>query len=167
VKTAGTIALIAYAATIIVANWLVANYGLVPVGFGLVAPAGVYAAGFAFTFRDVAHRTLGRNAVILAIAAGAALSAYVSPALALASAAAFIVSELADLTVYEPLARRRWTLAVVCSNAVGIVIDSALFLWLAFGSLAFFDGQVVGKAWTTLVAVAVIAGSRAFLPRHA
>jgi hypothetical protein len=53
---------------------------------------------------------------------------------------------------------------------VTAVIDSWLFLTLAFGSLQFFWGQVVGKAWMTLLAVAVIAtvrAGRAFLPRHA
>ena len=53
------------------------------------------------------------------------------------------------------------------SNTVGLMVDSALFLWLAFGSLAFFWGQVVGKAWMTLLAVVVIAGARAVLPRYA
>jgi hypothetical protein len=34
------------------------------------------------------------------------------------------------------------------------VVDSALFLWLAFGSLALFWGQFVGK---TLMALPVVA----------
>jgi hypothetical protein len=37
----------------------------------------------------------------------------------------------------------------VLSNTVGLLIDSWLFLTIAFGSLAFFWGQVVGKAWMT------------------
>ena len=48
---------------------------------------------------------------------------------------AFLVSELADLAVYEPIRKRGWLPAVVASNIVGICVDSALFLWLAFGSL--------------------------------
>jgi hypothetical protein len=46
-------------------------------------------------------------------------------------------------------------------DSVTAVIDSWLFLTLAFGSLQFFWGQVVGKAWMTLLAVAVIATVRA------
>ena len=42
------------------------------------------------------------------------------------------------------------------SNAVGIVTDSLVFLWIAFGSLEFFKGQVVGKAWMTLAALPVV-----------
>jgi hypothetical protein len=43
-------------------------------------------------------------------------------------------------------------------------------LTLAFGSLQFFWGQVVGKAWMTLAAVIVLAAvryGRALLPRYA
>lgn len=39
------IAVTAYLATIVVANWLTAEYGFVPVGLGLLATAGTYAAG--------------------------------------------------------------------------------------------------------------------------
>jgi queuosine precursor transporter len=35
-------------------------------------------------------------------------------------------------------------------------VDSALFLWLAFGSLQFLAGQIVGKLWMTALAVAII-----------
>ena len=33
-------------------------------GFGLMAPAGVYFAGLAFTFRDLTQEKLGRRAVV-------------------------------------------------------------------------------------------------------
>jgi uncharacterized PurR-regulated membrane protein YhhQ (DUF165 family) len=170
VRGLGVVAWLAFVATVFVANWLVQTYGVVQVGFGLVAPAAVFAAGFAFTFRDLVHRLLGRKWTVAAIIVGALASALVSPRFAFASGVAFVVSELADLTVYEPVARRSWTFGVLASNVVGLVIDSLLFLWLAFGSLAFLPGQLVGKAWTTLVAVAVIVavrGTRALLPRHA
>lgn len=145
-----------YILTIVGANWAITTFGLVPVGFGLVAPAGVYFAGLAFTFRDLTQERLGKGWTIGAILVGAALSALLSPALALASGTAFLLSELADLAVYTPLRRRNWLGAVAASNVVGLVIDSALFLWLAFGSLAFLPGQVVGKAYMTLLAVVVL-----------
>ncbi len=51
-----------YVATIFVANWaIIAAFGVVPVGFGLMAPAGVYFAGLAFTFRDLTQEKLGRQ----------------------------------------------------------------------------------------------------------
>lgn len=157
----GLIALVIYIATIAAANWAVQHYGIVPVGFGLVAPAGVYAAGLAFTLRDLTQDTLGKLAVLGAIAAGTLLSAAVSSGrLALASATAFLVSELLDFAVYTPLHKRGWIRAVAASNLVGLAADSALFLWLAFGSLTFLPGQVVGKAWMTLLAIVLLGGVR-------
>ena len=148
--------LIGYIATIFAANWAIATLGLVPVGFGLLAPAGVYFAGLAFTLRDLTQDRLGRIWTVVAILAGAALSALVSPQFALASGAAFLFSETADFLVYTPLREHHWLGAVVASNLVGLTIDSLLFLWLAFGSLDFLPGQVVGKAWMTVLAVALL-----------
>ena len=149
--------LVGYVLTIPLANWAITTFGLVPVGFGLLAPAGVYFAGLAFTLRDLTQEALGRTWTLAAIGCGALLSLAVSdPFVAGASAVAFLVSELLDFAVYQPLRERRWLTAVAASNAVGLVVDSALFLWLAFGSLDFLAGQIVGKAWITLLAVAVL-----------
>lgn len=164
-KALGWVALAAFIVTVYAANYAVQHWGIVSVGFGLTAPAGVYFVGLAFTLRDIVHRTLGRYAVIGAILVGSALSYWLTDAvtipgghvsLAVASGLAFLVSELSDLSVYEPLRERGWLPAVLASNVVGLVVDSALFLWLAFGSLAFFWGQCVGKAWMTLLAIAVL-----------
>lgn len=161
--------LIGYIGTIVAANWAIQTFGLVPVGFGLMAPAGVYFAGLAFTLRDLTQETLGRRWTLVAIGLGAGLSWLISPAFAIASGLAFLVSELADFAVYTPLRERHWITAVALSNTVGLAIDSALFLALAFGSLDFLAGQVVGKAWMTALAVALlwIWRRRAVLPGHA
>lgn len=159
-KRLGFVAAAAFVGTIIAANWAVERYGVVPVGFGLMAPAAVYFVGLAFTLRDLVHDHLGRVGVLAAIAIGGAVSALVSPAFALASAVAFLLSELADFAVYAPLRDRHWLRAVAASNVVGLVLDSIVFLWLAFGSFSFLSGQIVGKAWMTLLAVAVLAAVR-------
>jgi uncharacterized PurR-regulated membrane protein YhhQ (DUF165 family) len=89
--------------------------------------------------------------------AGALFSALVAPpALVIASAAAFFISEFADLAVYTPLQRRRLLLAVFASSVVGLIVDSAVFLYLAFGSLDYLAGQVIGKAWMVLLALPCI-----------
>ena len=150
-------ALTAYALTIVAANAAIGVFGLVPVGFGLMAPAGVYFAGLAFSLRDAVHEQNGPRRAVGAIVVGALLSALLSPSLALASGAAFLLSELADLAVYAPLRRRSWWAAVALSNTAGAIIDSALFLWLAFGSLDFLAGQIVGKLWMTALAVGLVA----------
>lgn len=150
-------ALALYVSTIVVANWAVRRFGLVPVGFGLTAPAGVYAAGAAFTMRDVLHELAGRRWVVGAIVLGAGLSYWIgSGRLALASGVAFLTSELLDLAVYVPVRRRGWLTAVVASNVAGLVVDSILFLLIAFGSLAHLAGQVIGKLWVTVGTVAVV-----------
>jgi uncharacterized PurR-regulated membrane protein YhhQ (DUF165 family) len=150
------VAAIAYILTIVGANLLIRTVGFIPVGFGLLAPAGVLCVGLSFTLRDLVQEELGKGWTIGCILIGAALSALLSPALALASGGAFLASELADLAVYTPLRRRNWLAAVALSNTVGLVVDSALFLWLAFGSLDFLAGQVVGKGYMTILAVAVL-----------
>src|SRR5262249_1981753 len=89
-----------------------------------------------------------------AIVAGALISALIAPpSLVVASAVAFLLSEVADLVVYTPLARRRLVVAGVASSFVGLVVDSIVFLLLAFGSLEFLAGQVVGKAWMVLASI--------------
>src|SRR5918995_3961919 len=152
----GGLFLLGYVATIFAANWAIASFGVVPVGFGFVAPAGVYFAGLAFTLRDLVQEYLGRVATVVAIAVGAALSALVSPQFAIASGIAFLLSEMADFAVYTPLRRRNWLGAVAASNVVGFVADSAIFLTLAFGSLDFLTGQLIGKGWMTLLAIGLM-----------
>lgn len=157
------IALIAaFAATIPAANWLIGNVGtecipsgpcLIPVGFGLHAPSGVLMIGAALVLRDAVQEYGGIRAALAAIAIGGLLSWAVAPtALVIASVSAFLLAELADLAVYTPLRKRRLGLAVAASGIVGSIVDSAVFLWLAFGSLAFVEGQILGKAWMSLLA---------------
>lgn len=161
----GYLALAAYAATIPAANWMIGNVGecipngpcLIPVGFGLMAPSGVLMIGAALVLRDAVHRLLGWQWAVAAIVFGAGLSFQFSPpALVIASATAFLLSELADLAVYAPLQRKRLALAVAASGFVGAAVDSAVFLWLAFGSLDFIAGQIVGKLWMTVLAAAAL-----------
>lgn len=147
---------ICYIATIFGANWALEEYGIVHVGFGLMAPAGVLFVGLAFTFRDLLQESKGRWWSVAAIVIGALLSYFVAPSFAVASGIAFAASELADFAVYTPLRERHWLGAVALSNTVGLVLDSALFLWLAFGSIAFIEGQIVAKFYMTVMAVIVL-----------
>lgn len=159
--------LVAFLSTIPIANWLIGSVGtkcipagpcLIPVGFGLLAPSGVLVIGAAFVLRDMVHERMGVAWAIAAILAGAAISVVITPpALAIASATAFLLAELADLGVYAPLRERRLALAVIASGIVGSVMDSAVFLLLAFGSLDFLAGQVVGKMWASLAAFGFLA----------
>ena len=158
--------LVAFILTIPIANWMIGNVGavctdngpcLIPVAPGIMAPSGVLMIGLALVLRDLVQRRLGKLWTIGAIITGAILSGVVAPpALVIASATAFLVSEFADFAVYTPLQRKRLVLAVFLSGLVGLVIDSVIFLQLAFGSLDFVTGQIIGKGWMILLALPAI-----------
>jgi hypothetical protein len=155
-----------FAATIPAANWLIGNVGttcipqgpcLVPVGFGLMAPSGVLMIGLALVLRDWVHEVAGWRWALAAVVGGAALSLVFSPpALAVASAAAFLFAELADLAVYAKLRARSKPIAVMASQVVGAALDSALFVYLAFGSLAFSAGTTLGKLYAGAAVAAIL-----------
>jgi len=156
----------AYLGSIVAANWLTARYGFVPMGFGLAATAGTYMAGLAFVARDAVQDTAGRVATLCVLLAGAVLSWFAStPQLALASAAAFGLGELIDMSVYTPLRRRGYIRAAIASNLVGSVVDTFVFLTIAGFGLAplVVAGQLVGKTWITLAVVLGVVGVRAVL----
>lgn len=176
-------AAVAYVGTVVAANAAIQHFvahplpgmapGLVPVGFGLSAPAGVWFVGLALVLRDLVQwalrkpgetrlkARLKRLAIMLAlIACGAGLSYLVAaPRLATASAVAFGVSEMVDFGLFTWVAPR-WSRAVLAGGLAGTVLDSAVFLWLAFGSLAFLPGQVVGKSYGIIAAAVLIAVRR-------
>jgi uncharacterized PurR-regulated membrane protein YhhQ (DUF165 family) len=166
-RAEGLVFLAGFGLCIPAANWLILHAGtfcapggpcLIPVaprGTGyLMAPSGVLMVGLALVLRDLVQRRLGLGWAVAAILGGTLLSALLAPpALVLASAIAFLLSEAADLAVYTPLQRRGLVLAVAASGVVGLVVDSIAFLWLAFGSLDFLAGQVVGKLWMVMLAL--------------
>lgn len=162
----GWVFLALFCLTIPAANWMIGHLGTgcgngvctIPVAPGLLAPSGVVMVGAALVLRDLVQRRLGPLYGVGAILVGAAISAAVAPpALVGASAAAFLLSEFADFAVYTPLARRRLVAAVAASGLVGLVVDSLVFLYLAFGSLDFLAGQIVGKLWMVLIALPFVA----------
>ena len=162
----GLACLIAFGACIPAANWMIGNLGtfcvpdgpcVIPVAPGMSAPSGVLMVGLALVLRDLVQRRLGAKFALAAIAVGTLISAKVAePSLVIASATAFLLSELADFAIYTPLQRRRLVLAVFASSATGLVVDSIVFLQLAFGSLDYLPGQIVGKAWMVLIALPLI-----------
>lgn len=166
-KRLGLLALVAYIVSIPLANWFIQHVGTqsfphgphtIPVGFGYQTPSGVLWIGLALVARDVVQREFGRWPVLGAICLGAALSYFVAPAFAWASGIAFLIGELADFAVYTPLAERRLYLAVLASGAVGAIVDSLLFLQLAFHSTQFWQGNTLGKIWMSGLALPVLWG---------
>ncbi len=108
------------------------NYGfsvapLVKLPDGTMWPPVSLVVGFVFVIRDFAQREIGHK-ILLAMLVGVAISYLMAdPFIAMASAAAFLVSELADWAVYSftgrPLSQR-----ILLSSLLGTPIDSAVFL---------------------------------------
>ena len=145
------------------ANWALERWGIVAIGFGMMAPAGVYFAGATFGVRDALHDVGGRGFVMAAIVVGGGVSLWTAPSFAVASTTAFLISEAADLAVYDPLRKSSWPAAVILSNIVGSVVDSLVFLTLAFGWVAAKSGWVdltIGKAYLVLPSVLLVGALR-------
>lgn len=161
-----------YIGLAVLANWLASRY-LVTVPFTTyVAPAGVFCIGAILVLRDwIQQLTSLRLTLLLVLFGGGAsyaigvLTGWTSlQTIALASLAAFIVSETIEAAIFTPLRKRSLTAGVLASGMVGNAIDSALFLWLAFGSEAFFAGNFIGKAEMIIVGSVLTFGRRAVFP---
>lgn len=152
--------------SVVVANWATSTFGFVPVGFGQAATAGTLAAGIALAARDAIQDALGKWWMLAFLAVAGVLSFLVAdPHIAVASLAAFTVSELLDFAVYTPirnksrLGDKRWAAAVICSDIVGIIADTIVFIGIAFGMSTVWQampGQFIGKAWATVAYLVVL-----------
>lgn len=116
-----------YIALIVLVNYAFSVVPIVKLPDGTPWPPVSLVVGFVFVVRDFAQREVGHR-ILLAMVAGVVIS-YVmaNPYVAVASAAAFLVSELADWAVYSftgrPLSQR-----ILLSSLLGTPIDSAVFL---------------------------------------
>jgi queuosine precursor transporter len=155
-----------FASCVVLANWAILHVGIdngpghprtIPLGLGLSAPSGVLFAGALFTLRDLIHERLGAGRTLLVILATAPLSAVTSaPTIALASVATFLIAEAADWAVYARVRRRGRFTAVAASNIVSSLVDSAVFLSLAFGGTPDWRvvaGMTVGKFAASVLTV--------------
>ncbi len=143
---------ILYVALIVAVNYAFTVVPLVRLPDGTMWPPVALAVGFVFVLRDFAQREIGHK-VLLAMLIGAVLSYFMAgPAVAAASAAAFLVSELADWAVYSytkrPLSQR-----IMLSSAIGAPIDSLVFL----GGIGFLSAAgVVAMTVSKLVGALIV-----------
>lgn len=150
------IAIISYAAAMIVANLTIAAFGPV------VAPINAFLLiGLDLALRDWLHIRL-RSWQMLALIAGAGLVTFLlNPAagtIAVASTTAFVSAAAVDWLVFSKM-RGAWLLRSNTSNIAGAAVDSAVFPLIAFGSLAsqivipMFAAKVCGGAiWAFAIA---------------
>jgi uncharacterized PurR-regulated membrane protein YhhQ (DUF165 family) len=144
-----------YLGSIVVANLLVMQFGIVQAA-GISFPAGAVAIGFTFTARDLVQRRFGKWGCWFWMLVAAGISALFSPTLALASLGAFVVAEGLDWAVFTttPLSFRG---RAIVSNIVGTPLDSVVFVYLAFGPI--WDamwGQTIIKLASSLLIVFLV-----------
>lgn len=151
-----------FALTIPISNWLIDNWGttcipdggpcIIPVGFGLYSPSGVLIMGMALVLRDYVHEKFGLKIAACAIIIGATMAAAFSPpALVTAAVVSWLLAEGSDLVVYDQMRQRGMlALAVLISGTVGAAVDTLLFLYLAFGDVSLFWGNVLGKMYASV-----------------
>jgi queuosine precursor transporter len=170
VRTYASLAVV-YVGLAIFANWLASRY-VVSVGFGRVAPAGVFCIGGVLVLRDWLQQLRGLWWTMPLVYAAGLISWGIGDAagwtslekIAVASVVAFTVSETVEAAVFTPVRNWNFTVGVGLSATVGNAVDSVIFLGIAFGSQAFFLGQFIGKSEMIAFGTLLTLGRRRLLP---
>ncbi len=161
-----------FLAMIPAANYALLHFGtsclpnepcVLPVWFYPViyAPSGVMFAGLAFVLRDILQRMAGLSVSLIAVVCGTVLSyLFVDERLAIAGSIAYFLSEITDTSVYSYLQKYNLIVAIFISACTGLLIDSLVFLHLAFHSYQFLTGQIIGKLWVVILSIPIIQFSR-------
>lgn len=162
-----------FLASIALSNVMVTYLDPVTVWPGVYAPAGVYLVAITLVLRDLVQRFHGLLGLGISLLGGIGLSYWFAASqIVSASLVAFLCSFLVDWAVFSLVWYKMrgkdstvMVTAVLVSGMVSIVVDSFLFLWLA-DLLVFLPGQIIGKAWGTILgALMVWAVAKAF-PRE-
>jgi uncharacterized PurR-regulated membrane protein YhhQ (DUF165 family) len=146
--------LLLYVLSVVLANFLFSAIEPVYL-FGALVPPASLIAGAVFVTRDFAHRSHPRAIWPSMLIAGLLSALLADPRIALASFAAFAVSELVDALIFvraDGSFRRR----VVLSSLVAVPLDTVLFLTLALGTSIDLVPSVLLVCASKLVALAAI-----------
>ena len=118
---------ILYVGLIVLVNWGFSVVPLVDIPGDEKWPPMSLVVGFIFVARDFAQREIGHRVIIAMLIAAVLSYVMADPFVAVASLAAFLISEFADWAVYSftglPFRQR-----VLISSAVGTPLDSIVFL---------------------------------------
>ncbi|MBP6764182.1 MAG: VUT family protein [Rubrivivax sp.] len=158
--------ILAMAAVIVLSNVLVQH----PINDWLTW--GAFSYPLVFLVTDLTNRALGPQAARRVAWVGFAVAVAVSLALApwriaLASGAAFILSQVMDIAVFNRWRAMSWWKAPLIGSLVASCIDTAVFFFLAFAGsdfdwLTLAAGDLAVKA---AMAALLLAPYRALLPR--
>ena len=120
-----------YLGSILVANLLVVQFGIIRFG-PLVFPAGAIAIGFTFSARDFIQQRWGKWGCWIWMIAASLLTYAFNRRIAVASMSAFLIAEGVDWLVFT-LVKGNMTKRILWSNLFGLPLDSVVFVVLAFG----------------------------------
>jgi uncharacterized PurR-regulated membrane protein YhhQ (DUF165 family) len=139
-----------YIASIVAVNWLFVVVPPVTTPLGDLYLA-TFIVGLVFVLRDYAQRQIGHFVLLATFVAGVITWFMVDPALAVASLAAFAISETVDWAIYSftnrPLQKR-----ILVSSLVSVPVDTLVFLNLAgFLTAASFSVEAASKAVGVLI----------------
>ncbi|MEW6100617.1 MAG: VUT family protein [Pseudomonadota bacterium] len=133
---------------------------------------GAFTYPLAFLVTDLTNRAAGpvdaRRVAWAGFGLAVVLSLVLAPwRIALASGAAFIVSQILDIAVFNRWRQQSWWKAPFIGSVVASVVDTLLFFFLAFAGTE-FDWLMLGAGdlsakW--LMAAVLLAPYRAMLPR--
>ena len=133
------------ASNILVQYPVQANLG--PVHLGDFLTWGAFTYPFAFLVTDLTNRYDGaaraRLVVVVGFVVALGLSVVLAtPRIAIASATAFLIGQLLDISVFSRLrASRAWFLPPLAASLFGSLIDTLVFFTIAFApALGFVDG---------------------------
>ncbi len=107
---------------------------------------GAFTYPAAFLVTDLTNRRFGvsvaRRVIVVGFVMAIVLSvALATPRIAVASATAFLIGQLLDVTIFDRLRRMRWWKAPFVGSLLGSATDTAVFFSLAFAAVFGFLGE--------------------------
>ena len=141
-----------YIALVVAVNYGFIVVPLIPLPTGEMFPPMSFAVGLVFVVRDYAQRAVGHWVIAAMLAAGVLSWWMADPFVALASVAAFAVSELADWAVYSWTTKKPLAQRILYSSLISTPLDSAVFLGIIghlswSGVIAMTLAKLVGAAF--------------------
>lgn len=141
---------VSYVLSIVILNLAFSYVPMIDLGFGMFSPMAVL-AGLVFVLRDYAQRETG-HFVLFGMAMGAVFSFLLAdPYVAVASVAAFALSEIGDWLIYT-VTKKPFYKRVIISSVISTPLDTAVFLYLIDGMTAgTFALMVTAKMFAALI----------------
>lgn len=150
------VAAIAAMVVVVTASNILVQYpveaDLGPVHLGDLLTWGAFTYPFAFLITDLTNRHDGPNRARLVVVVGFIVALVLSvflatPRIAIASASAFLIGQLLDISVFSRLrASRAWFLPPLVASLFGSLLDTLIFFTVAFAPALGFVDTLFGMA---------------------